>query len=160
MKNLNKYIFEKLKINKNTKLDKDLVHKGDIVLVILHHYYHRRFEISLSYYIVIDCDSNKLRCKRDGGSLIHEYNLSDVYKSEKELNGLDKVFAYKAGAAKKGEFEYILLKDEAIEFLKEAVKSKDKNISIPEFKNKFENVIYKDDYQYQAKDLLKIFESD
>ena len=160
MKNLNHYIFEKLKINKDTKLDKNLVNKGDIVLVIMHHDYHRQFEISLSYYIVIDCNSNKLRCKRDGGLLIYEYDLSDIYKSEKEINGLDKVFAYKAGMAKKGEFEYILLKDEAIEFLKEAVKLKDKNISVPEFKNKFENVIYKDDYQYQAKDLLEIFESD
>lgn len=159
MKNINNYILEKLKIDKNTKIN-SLPNKEDIVLVILHHDYHREFEISLSYYIVIDCYSNKLRCKRDGGSLIYEYNLNNVYKSEKGLNGLDKVFAYKPGVAKKGEFEYILLKDEAIEFLKEVIKSKDKNISIGGFKNKFENVIYKDDYQYQAKDLLKIFESD
>ena len=92
--------------------------------------------------------------------MINEYAISVTYNDpSEEKTGLDKVFAYKAGAAKKGEFEYILLKDEAIEFLKEAVKSNDRNISIPGFKNKYENVIYFDSYQYQAKDLLEIFES-
>lgn len=160
MKYLNTYILEKLKINKDTKLDKDLVHKGDIVLAIIHNNYHRQLEISLAYYIVTDCDSKELKCKRDGGIMINEYNLSVTYNDPlKEKTGLNKVFAYRKGAAKSGEFEYILLKDEAIEFLKEAVKSKDRNISIPGFNNKYENVIYFNSYQYQAKDLLEIFES-
>ena len=44
-------------------------------------------------------------------------------------------------------------------FLKEVVNSYDKNIIVPGLNTKYENVIYFKDWQYQAKDLLKIFES-
>ena len=161
MNNLSQYIIEKLHLNKDTKVSEELVHEGDMVLTIIHDSdYHRPFEISLSYYIVKDCNSNELKCTSNKDSWFYEFKLNSTYnKPINNVSDLDKVFAYKKGEAKKSGFEYILLKSEAIGFLKEVVNSYDKNIIVPGLNTKYENVIYFKDWQYQAKDLLKIFES-
>lgn len=151
MNNISEYIIEKLKLNKDIGKD-SLPKKGDLVLSVKHFDYHKQFDISLTYYIVISCDGTTLKCRQDGGVMVKKYKLFDL--ENRSYKGRFDVFAYADDLTDNNTFEFIIADyDKIMKCLEECKKKGGLEIN----GYIYDNVVYYDEYQYTSKELIDIF---
>ena len=151
MNNISEYIIEKLKLNKDIGKD-SLPKKGDLVLSVKHFDYHKQFDISLTYYIVISCDDTTLKCRQDGGVMVKKYKLFNL--ENRSYKGRFDVFAYADDLTDNNTFEIIIADyDKIMKCLEECKKKGGLEIN----GYIYDNVVYYDEYQYTSKELIDIF---